>query len=66
MFGFGEKAIFQQKMMITPPPSGINGNLAHCDNVKCLSEYLFCIYEVLKYTIIIVETQRNSTQLKAR
>ena len=53
-------------MMITPPPSGINGNLAHCDNVKCLSEYLFCIYEVLKYTIIIVETQRNSTQLKAR
>ena len=32
----------------------VNGKFAHCDNVNRLSVNLFCIYVVLKYTIIII------------
>ena len=31
----------------------VNGKFAHCDYVNRLSVNLFCIYVVLKYTIII-------------
>ena len=38
------------------------GKFAHCDYVNCLSVNLFCIYVVLKYTIIIIIIYDNKCE----